>query len=71
MSVKAFQIDLDRRIALDDINEEESNSIFDPITQLMAGTGMLHEFFTSCVESGFTEKQALQLIANMITGSRE
>ena len=36
----------------------------------MAAAGM-HEYFTTLVESGFTEREALQLLATMLAGPKE
>jgi len=41
----------------------------DPITELMEGAGQMHEAFTTFVESGFTEKQALYLVGQMLCAS--
>lgn len=41
----------------------------DPLTALGAAAQQLHEVFLSYVEAGFTESQALYLIAQILRGS--
>lgn len=41
----------------------------DPITQLAEGAASAHELFTAYVEAGFTENQALYLVAQMVTAA--
>lgn len=38
----------------------------DPITQMAAGAVSTHEMFTSYVEAGFTEEQALALVQSIL-----
>ncbi len=39
----------------------------DPITQLAEGAASAHELFLAYVNAGFTENQALYLVAQMVT----
>lgn len=39
----------------------------DPITQLAEGAASAHELFLAYVAAGFTENQALYLVAQMVT----
>ena len=40
----------------------------DPFSQLAAGAAQVHEAFTSFVSAGFSEIQALYLVACILTG---
>lgn len=42
-----------------------------PLTDLAAGAAQLHELFTSWMDAGFTEQQALRLLIGMITNGRQ
>ena len=38
----------------------------DPITPLTAGAAQLHELYTSYVQAGFTEPQAMQILCTIL-----
>jgi hypothetical protein len=40
-----------------------------PLSALMVGAAMTHELFRTYVEAGFTEPQALYLVAQLLTAS--
>lgn len=41
----------------------------DPFTSLMEGMVALHEAYTSAIQAGFTEAQAMQIVDSMIRNS--
>lgn len=38
-----------------------------PLTELVAGAALQHELFSAYIDAGFTETQAIKLIAALIT----
>lgn len=50
-------------------NFDQDGFNFESLTGMQESSVMLHELYVSYVEGGFTEKEALQLLANLITNT--
>lgn len=46
-----------------------SEQIQNPLSELMVAAAMMHEFFRTYVEAGFSEQQALYLVGQMLTAN--
>ena len=53
------------------MSSEDSDSVGEPISELLASAIAVHEMYVTYQEAGFTSAEALYLVTSMVKGSTD